>query len=102
MFDRIREEMSDFSHHSDTLESLKRCTLLILDDLGSEYASNQTKALLYDVINSRMSSSLSTIITTNYTKRSQVETVYGEKISSRLFGNFEYLPFFGDDIRLKH
>ena len=102
VFDRIREEMSDFSHHSDTLESLKRCTLLILDDLGSEYASNQTKALLYDVINSRMSSSLSTIITTNYTKRSQVETVYGEKISSRLFGNFEYLPFFGDDIRLKH
>jgi DNA replication protein DnaC len=100
IFDKVREEMSDFSHHSDTLERLKYCSLLILDDLGSEYTSNQVRSLLYDVLNSRLSSSLSTIITTNYIEKRQIDTVYGEKISSRLFGNFEYLPFFGDDIRL--
>jgi DNA replication protein DnaC len=100
IFDKIREEMSDFSHHSDTLERLKNCSLLILDDLGSEYTSNQVRSLLYDVLNSRLSSSLSTIITTDYTEKRQIDTVYGEKISSRLFGSFEYLPFFGDDIRL--
>ena len=100
IFDKVREEMSDFSHHSDTLERLKNCSLLILDDLGSEYTSNQVRSHLYDVLNSRLSSSLSTIITTNYIEKRQIDTVYGEKISSRLFGNFEYLPFFGDDIRL--
>ncbi|MBP0968674.1 MAG: ATP-binding protein [Oscillospiraceae bacterium] len=100
-FDRIREEMSDYSHHSDTQERLKNCTLLILDDLGSEYTTNQVRALLYDILNSRLSSSLSTIITTNYTEKRQIDSVYGEKISSRIFGNFDYLPFFGDDIRLQ-
>ena len=100
VFDKIREELSDYSRHSDTRTSLKGCTLLILDDLGSEYVNSQTRALLYDIMNSRLSSSLSTIITTNYTTRSQINSVYGEKISSRLFGSYELLPFFGDDIRL--
>jgi len=99
IFGKIEEEKSDYSRHSDTLDRLKSCSLLVLDDLGSEYVTNQVRSLIYDIVNSRLSSSLPTIVTTNYTEERQLKMVYGEKLSSRLLGSYELLPFFGDDIR---
>jgi len=99
IFNIIEEERSDFSRHSDTLERLKTCSLLVLDDLGSEYVNNPVRSLLYDIINSRLSSSLSTIVTTNYIEEKHLQSVYGEKISSRLCNEFSVLAFMGEDIR---
>ena len=101
-FGKIDEERADYSRHSDTLDRLKTCTLLVLDDLGSEYTNNNVRSLIYDIINSRLSSGISTIVTTNFIEEKQIMTVYGEKVSSRLLGNYEILPFFGDDIRKKN
>ena len=102
IFGKIDEERADYSRHSDTLDRLKSCTLLVLDDLGSEYTNNNVRSLIYDIINSRLSSGISTIVTTNFIEEKQIMTVYGEKVSSRLLGNYEILPFFGDDIRKKN
>ncbi len=102
IFAKIEEEKADFSRHSDTLERLKNCTFLVLDDLGSEYTNNNVRSLVYDIINTRLSSGLSTIVTTNFVEEKQIMTIYGEKVSSRLLGNYEILPFFGDDIRKKN
>ncbi len=101
VFNRIDGEKSDFSRSSYTLDSMKECDLLVLDDLGTEYLNANTLSSIYDLINSRISEKKPTIITSNLDSSRQISARYGEKISSRLFGCFRLLPFFGEDIRLK-
>ncbi len=72
--------------------------LLIIDDLGTEISNQFTVSCLYDVINSRIISRKSTIISTNLGK-DELSKRYWDRITSRIFG--EYLPvvFAGTDIR---
>ena len=72
--------------------------LLIIDDFGTEISNQFTVSCFYDVINTRMISAKSTIINTNLGKN-EIKERYGDRITSRLFG--EYLPiiFSGTDIR---
>ena len=101
IFAKIEQERADFSRYSETLQSMKQCSLLVLDDLGSEYVNASVNALLYDIINTRLSEGSSTIITTNLTDERLFTPRYGEKITSRLIGCFDILPFAGKDIRLQ-
>ncbi|MBQ4094252.1 MAG: ATP-binding protein, partial [Oscillospiraceae bacterium] len=101
IFSKIEQERADYSRHSDTLQSLKQCSLLVLDDLGSEYVTASVSALLYDIVNTRLSEGSSTIITTKLTEERLLNPRYGEKVTSRLIGCFDVLPFTGSDIRLK-
>ena len=100
IFSKIEEEKASYSRHSDTLDSLKRCSLLVLDDLGSEHTTPSVQALLYDILNTRISSGFKTIITTNFIDSDRSALRYGEKIISRLSGCFKKLYFIGDDIRV--
>ena len=72
--------------------------LLIVDDFGTEISNKFTLSCFYEVINSRMIAGKSTIINTNLGKN-EIRERYGDRITSRLFG--EYLPvlFSGTDIR---
>ena len=72
--------------------------LLIIDDFGTEISNQFTVSCIYDIINTRMISAKPTIINTNLNK-SEISERYGDRITSRLFG--EYLPiiFNGTDIR---
>lgn len=72
--------------------------LLIIDDFGTELTNQFTVSCFYDVINTRIINRRSTIINTNL-GRQELNTRYGDRITSRLFG--EYLPilFYGKDIR---
>jgi len=83
----------------DTLNDMKSCDLLILDDLGAEYINPFTVSSVYDVINTRLTDSKSTVYTTNITNTSLLESRYGEKIASRLTGSCRLLGFLGNDIR---
>lgn len=74
------------------------CDLLILDDLGTELTNTFTVSCLYNVINSRVSRGLSTIINTNLTY-GELRARYADRITSRLFGEFRPLTFVGCDIR---
>ena len=85
---------------NESLEKLKEADLLILDDLGAEFITPYLITVLYDLYNSRILSGKKTVFTSNIINISELETRYGEKISSRLRGNCRILPFFGDDIRL--
>lgn len=70
---------------SDYLDPLLDCSLLIIDDLGTEsILKNVTKEYLYQVINERTLSKKLTIISTNL-KLDGILTRYGERIYSRLF-----------------
>lgn len=74
------------------------CDLLILDDLGTEFKSAYTVACLYNIINSRISAKLPTIISTNILYR-ELEEKYDQRIISRLAGEYNRLNLIGNDIR---
>lgn len=82
----------------DTEQLLCSVPLLVLDDLGVEFASPFYTAELYNVINSRILAELPTIISTNLTSI-QLKERYGDAISSRVVGHYVPLLFVGNDIR---
>lgn len=81
------------------VDKLYSCDLLILDDLGSEFATQYTTASLFDIINSRLISGRKTVINTNLSI-SELEKKYGERVFSRLYGQYQVLRFIGSDIRI--
>ena len=96
---QIIDEERNLNRTSDTMNSIKRCDLLILDDLGSEFINSYYNAMLYDLINSRLSEQKPSVITSNLEDPEKFRLRYGEKITYRLLGCFELLPCRGDDIR---
>ena len=74
------------------------CDLLIMDDLGAELTNQFTVSALYNVINTRINLGKSMIISTNLGQKNLLER-YDERITSRLFGEFDPFLFRGVDIR---
>lgn len=76
--------------------------LLIIDDLGTESMNNIKFTELFNIINTRLlnqnNKCLKTIISTNLSLEI-LHKNYGERITSRLIGNYNICRFFGDDIR---
>lgn len=92
-----RDEMEE---PDETLDAVTDVDLLILDDLGSEFATVITYAMLFDVVNQRLLAKKPTVISTNLSAQ-ELEAQYSGRIMSRVLGHFELLKFFGDDIRVK-
>lgn len=86
------------SASQDNTARFTECELLILDDLGTEMTNAFTVATLYNVINTRCITPLPTIINTNCS-RDELRKRYGDRIASRLFGDFLPLIFSGRDVR---
>ncbi len=74
------------------------CDLLIIDDLGTEMQTQFTVPCLYNLLNTRLISEKSMIISTNVRKE-ELLSKYSDRITSRLFGEFEICVFSGKDIR---
>lgn len=74
------------------------CELLIIDDLGTEVSNQFTVATLYNLLNSRLIEEKSMIISTNIGKE-ELFSRYADRITSRIFGEFELVLFAGKDIR---
>ncbi len=74
------------------------CDLLIIDDLGTEMVNQFTTSCLYNIVNTRMCSGKAMIINTNL-KRQELMEKYQDRITSRLFGEFEVCLFVGRDVR---
>ena len=98
-----RLEQAKFSGDEEARAHAQRysaCDLLIVDDLGTEMAGQFTTAALYTLLNDRLLSGKSTIISTNMTTE-EFSRRYSPQIASRLNGSFVRLPFLGEDIRVK-
>jgi len=94
-----RVEKEHFSGSgSDYLEGLLSCDLLIIDDLGTEFISPFTVSVVNNIINSRILSSLPTIISTNFTLKELGEK-YTPRVTSRFIGSYTQKAFAGMDIR---
>lgn len=74
--------------------------LLIIDDFGTEVINQFTASCVYDIINTRINNRKSTIINTNLSKK-EVDQKYGERVASRLFGEYQPLRFAGTDVRFQ-
>ena len=68
------------------------CDLLIIDDLGTEMQSQFTVSCLYHLVNTRLISEKSMIISTNIRKE-ELLAKYTDRITSRLFGEFDICVF---------
>ena len=92
-------EREHFGKQSGNTEELAlTCDLLVLDDLGTEFDTSFSVAMLYSLINTRMLDGLPTVISTNLTQEG-LQSRYGDQIVSRITGAFEPLLFVGKDIR---
>ena len=75
------------------------CDLLIIDDLGTEFANSYTSSRLFYCINERILRRKSVVISTNLSL-SDIRNMYSERIFSRLTSAYKLLKLAGADIRL--
>ncbi len=86
---------------TDTFETedvLIDADLLILDDLGAEFATPFVISALYNIINCRIARGVPTIISSNL-NLDEIKLRYPESIASRIIGNYVIAKFYGNDVR---
>lgn len=84
---------------SSSSQNLFDCDLLIIDDLGTEFATSFTTSQLFLCLNERLLSRKSTIISTNL-NISQLVELYSERTFSRITSSYTMLKLVGADIRI--
>ena len=80
------------------IRRMESCDLMILDDLGTEMPTPMAQSALYTLLNSRLVNGKKTVISTNLTN-DELSRRYTPQIASRILGEFQCLPFVGEDIR---
>ncbi len=98
IFSSLEREKFGYSGNGEREKELLDCDLLIIDDLGSEFATSFTTSALYNIINTRINRSKPVIISTNLTE-TELEDKYTQRVTSRIIGNYVSLLFLGKDIR---
>ena len=81
-----------------TMEKLLGADLLIIDDLGSEFHTSFSASVAHNIIEGRLLAGKPVIITTNL-DLSGIHAQYGERIASRILGEYVPIKFEGEDIR---
>ena len=93
---RNKEEEEELDWDAELLDA----DLLIIDDLGTEFATMFTASELFRIINDRKLRKRPVVISTNLDYKALMEQ-YSDRVMSRLIGEYTTLKFFGDDIRMK-
>ncbi len=99
---RIRDTYNDKPGETekDIIDYYTKTPLLILDDLGTEKASDFSTLMLYLIINRRCSNYLTTIITSNLTL-DEIHERLSNRISSRIKGMCKIIGMTGHDRRFE-
>lgn len=80
------------------IDELYNCDLLIIDDLGTEELSKNNASYIHDIVSERLNSNKKMIINTNLSYK-HLEEKYTRRFSSRIMDKFDFMCFYGDDIR---
>ncbi|MGI6269363.1 MAG: ATP-binding protein [Candidatus Howiella sp.] len=97
LFERVeREKFSGAG--SGYKDALLGCDLLIVDDLGTEFSTPFTVALVNDLVNTRILEKRPTVISTNFGFKELAEK-YTSRVTSRLIGCYTVRQFIGQDVR---
>lgn len=94
--DRFR---NSYGREENKADKYLDCTLLIMDDLGTEFGNQFTLSALYNLLNARQNKGLATVISTNLSPE-ELARKYEDRIYSRIFGTAKILPFEGKDRRV--
>lgn len=78
----------------------ENCKLLIIDDLGAECITQYSVSAISSLIDLRIVNGKKTVISTNLTL-DKIRKTYGERLYSRLLGEFRVIRFTGKDIRMQ-
>ena len=92
-FEKDMDAQLDYEHIYD-------CDLLIIDDLGTEFANSFTTSQLFVCLNERILRRKSTMISTNL-DLDDLKNLYSERVFSRITSNYTVLRLTGDDIRIQ-
>lgn len=87
-----------YTDQEDTYQSLLKCDLLVLDDLGTEFSTEFTRSTVYNLFNSRLMAGKPMIISTNMTIDEMINA-YSQRFFSRVIGSCDRLDFIGEDVR---
>lgn len=82
----------------DTMDTLLKADLVIIDDLGAEIENQFNISALYNLINMRLNANRPVIISTNLTLK-LIEKRYTDRVASRIMTMYKCLKFVGKDIR---
>lgn len=102
LFKLIENERFDREENTDKSEILNiifDIDLFILDDLGTEFQTALTSSEFFNIINTRFIHKKPVVISTNLSPENIVDK-YSDRVVSRFYGNYDFLYFFGDDIRI--
>lgn len=99
LINAVSRETFDRSGSTDAIDSLTSCDLLVLDDLGTEFQTQLSVSIVYNIVNTRLLRGLSTVISTNLSV-DEISKTYSERLTSRLLGSYKVCPCFGKDIRI--
>ncbi len=84
---------------ADIVKYVYDADLLIIDDLGTEFATQFTLAAFFDIINSRIISGKSTVISTNLDFE-EISNTYSQRIASRFMESYQLIQTIGKDLRV--
>ena len=88
----------DYESEQELLATMEDCDLLIIDDLGTEFASNFATTQIFNIFNKRILRDKPVVINTNLTIK-ELESAYTKRFVSRVMGSCDKLDFVGRDIR---
>lgn len=84
---------------NDAYQDIFTCDLLIIDDLGTEYINDYSVSRLFTCLNERFLRRKSIIISTNFSLE-ELQSLYTDRIFSRISTNFVFCRMTGPDIRM--
>ena len=99
-YEAVKFNRDDAPAAQEDVRRYEACDLLVLDDLGSEMTTPFVQSALYQLLNQRMLSGRHTVISSNL-DMDGARSRYVPQVASRLEGEFQELPFFGQDVRLQ-
>ncbi|MBQ9736806.1 MAG: ATP-binding protein [Clostridia bacterium] len=97
IFENVKFSKGD-EESSELVKYVYDVDLLIIDDLGTEFTTQFTLTTLFDIINSRIISGKSTVVSTNLDFE-QISDTYSQRIASRFIGNYQLMQTVGKDLR---
>lgn len=90
----------DSEFNEEYVDFINDCDLLIIDDLGTEYAFSYPQAQLFDILESRTVRKKRTVISTNLST-DEISKKYSPRFYSRIMQDYGILLFKGNDLRME-